>query len=93
MQLQIPDLPPEEYDLRLVVERKSRPENMFIGLVVSVDGKKIFDRKGDFKSSSLGPSIGQVAHTSVLYLKTYDCIYRFTRLVLMPVSGTGKRLR
>jgi len=145
VRLQIPYAPPAEYDLRVVVERKSAPEVLVLGLVlegaqctvgldglggtqstlegagdrvtapgralknsgtslivcavrkaslaVTVDGRKVFETALDPKRPGALPAGWDVPAKNALFLGAYDCSYRFTSVLLAPVSGSGKRLR
>lgn len=59
---------------------------------VTVDGKKIFEWAGDFKRLSNHPAL-RTKNPRALYINAYNCIYRFSKFELRPVSGPGERLR
>ena len=60
------------------------------GVTVTCDGRSVIDWKG--AASRL--SLSDYWHTprDVLFLGAYDCRYRFHRVSLTPISGTGKEL-
>ena len=62
------------------------------GVKMTVDGKKIFDWKGDYKRLGNHPAL-RMPRTDALYLNAFNCTYRFTKLTLTAVSGQGKKLR
>lgn len=61
-------------------------------VVVVCDGRTLIDWQGSAKQLSLG-EYWQTPHANVLFLGAYDCGYRFHRVTLRPLSGTGKPLR
>ena len=147
--LQIPYIPPDEYDLTIVAERVEGLEAINIGLVrgeaqfhsvvdgwkatmsglstvdgkwanrnettrrgqllkngrssvvvcsvrkegvsMTVDGNLIFDWKGDYsRLGNIRPLT--VPYRRALYINSFYCVYRFSKMTLKPVSGRGKRL-
>lgn len=62
------------------------------GVTMTVDGKKIFDWKGDYKRLGNHPAL-RMPRADVLYLNAFNCIYRFSKISLTAVSGQGKKLR
>lgn len=62
------------------------------GVRMRVDGKLVFDWKGDFKRLGNHPAL-KVPDSGALYLNAFNCIYRFPKMTLTVVSGRGKRRR
>ena len=60
------------------------------GVTVACDGRPIIDWKGAASRLSLS-DYWNTPH-DVLFLAAYDCRYRFHRVSLSPISGTGKGL-
>lgn len=148
--LQIPYIPPDEYDLTIVAERREGLEAINIGLVrgdaqfhavvdgwsatmsglsmidkrwananettargrllengrpatilcsirkdgvsMTVDGRKVFDWKGDYaRLGNISPLT--VPDRRALYINSFNCVYRFSRMTVTPVSGQGRPLR
>jgi hypothetical protein len=61
-------------------------------VAVSCDGRELIRWQGDPKRLSLSEYWTTPAD-SVLFLGTYDCRYRFSRVTLAPLSGEGRKLR
>ena len=55
------------------------------------DGRPVIDFRGEPSRLDLS-KYWRTPREAALFLGTYDCRYRFLRLTLAPVSGTGKRL-
>jgi hypothetical protein len=151
--VQIPYVPPDEYDVTIVAERTAGVEAINVGLVkddikfhmvvdgwatqgyfsalslidkkygnenetrrpgglltngrpstivctvrtgllkMTVDGKQIFEWTGDVRRLS-NYFVLNTPHPRALYLSAWDSKYRFSKIVLTPVSGgLGERLR
>jgi len=150
--LQIPYLPPEEYDIVLVAERKTGVEAVNFGLSqgstqfhvvidgfakdgymsglseidgklawknettrkggllanhrpstiecsvrktgvkMVVDGVTIFDWSGDFNRLT-NFSMLKVPNPKAIYVSGWESKYRFSKMILTPVTGKGERLR
>lgn len=58
---------------------------------VTVDGREVISWQGDASRLSLG-EYWATPNKSTLFLGAYDCRYRFHRVTLTPLSGTGKEL-
>jgi hypothetical protein len=61
------------------------------GVTVSVDGRTIVAWQGAPDRLSLS-DYWRTPDNRALFLGTYDCRYRFHRVTLEPISGTGQRL-
>jgi hypothetical protein len=61
-------------------------------VTVTCDGHPLLEWKGDPKELSLG-DYWKTPHENVLFLGAYNCRYRFSRVTLVPLSGSGKPLR
>ncbi len=148
IRLQVPYVPPDEYDLLYEVERREGADGLLLGLSrgtaqwaatldsqpasgyksglesldgqgpsavtgrlftngatsrvevkvrragvsVSVDGRAVIDWKGSFGRLSL-PDGWKVPNPRALFVAAWGSRYRFTRIVLVPVSGPGTPLR
>jgi WD40 repeat protein len=62
------------------------------GVKVAVDGKTIIDWKGNYERLT-NPGLAKIPDPRAMSIGCYDVIYRFSRLTLTPVSGSGKVLR
>lgn len=60
-------------------------------VTVACDGRPLIDWQGEAARLSLS-DYWQTPHAEMLFLGAYDCRYRFHRVMLAPISGTGKRL-
>jgi hypothetical protein len=60
-------------------------------ITMSVDGRTIVDWLGTANQLSLS-DYWKTPDDSALFLGCYDCRYRFHRITLEPISGTGKTL-
>ena len=58
---------------------------------VTVDGRSWIDWRGSADRLSLG-DYWRTPREEALFLGAYDCRYRFTRVSLEPLSGTGRAL-
>ena len=82
--------------IRSALLKKNRPSQIVCtvrksSVTVSVDGQEIINWRGD--SSRLGLSdYWQTPTATALFLGAYDCRYRFTRVTVSAISGTGKNL-
>jgi hypothetical protein len=77
--------------------QKDRPSQVIVtvrkdSVVVRCDGRTIIDWKGKPEQLSLG-DYWDTPNKNSLFLGAYDCRYRFSRVSLAPISGTGKPLR
>ena len=77
--------------------RKNRPSQIIVtvrkgSVVVRCDGRKIIDWSGKPEQLSLG-DYWNTPNANTLFLGAYDCRYRFSRVSIAPISGTGKQLR
>jgi hypothetical protein len=148
--LQVPYVPPEEYDLLIAVERKKGASEFRIGLssgdsqfhlafdgyggtgsgiaaidgkhppdnetcrkgpifandkvqtflcsvrkgsvLLTLDGKKFLEWKGDFKRLS-GDSRYPHPNPEAILIGAWSSEYQISKMILTPVSGSGKRLR
>jgi hypothetical protein len=76
--------------------KKNRPSQIVCtvrknSVTVNVDGQEIIHWQGE--PSRLGLSdYWNTPTPNALFLGAYDCRYRFTRVTLSPISGTGKNL-
>ena len=76
--------------------KKNRPSQIVCtvrktSVTVTVDGQEIIHWQGE--ASRLGLSdYWNTPTPTALFLGAYDCRYRFTRVTLSPISGTGKKL-
>lgn len=61
-------------------------------VTLTVDGRRIVEWKGDPRRLSLSPAF-TVPDERVLFLMTGTTSYEISRLVLVPVSGPGQKLR
>lgn len=61
-------------------------------VVVTCDGRTVIDWQGEPERLSLG-DYWQTPQDKVLFLGAYNCGYRFHRVTLRPLSGSGKPLR
>jgi hypothetical protein len=83
--------------LRAQLLAKSRPSAVVCtvregGVTVTCDGRPVIDWKGQPSRLSLS-DYWRTPHQNALFLGAYDCRYRFHRLTLTPISGSGQRLR
>jgi hypothetical protein len=62
------------------------------GVTVQVDGRIALQWTGEAKQLSLS-EYWETPHKESLFLGTYDCRYRVSKLALVTHSGTGKPLR
>jgi hypothetical protein len=62
------------------------------GVTVLADGKPIIDWRGNFNRLSL-PDGWKVRSPNALFLAAWGSRYHFSRISLVPVTGTGRRLR
>jgi hypothetical protein len=82
--------------LRAPLLTKNRPSAVVCtvrrdGVTVAVDGRTIIDWRGE--PSRLGLSdYWKTPDDRAMFLGAYDCRYRFLRVTLAPISGTGKPL-
>jgi hypothetical protein len=60
-------------------------------VVVRCDGQEIIHWKGDPERLSLS-DYWKTPRDEVMFIGAYDCRYRFHRISLAPISGTGKTL-
>ncbi len=77
--------------------QKDRPSQIIVtvrksSVVVRCDGRTIIEWQGKPEQLSLG-DYWKTPNASVLFLGAYDCRYRFSRVSLTPLSGTGKPIR
>ena len=77
--------------------RKDRPSQVIVtvrndSVVVRCDGRTIIDWQGKPEQLSLG-DYWETPNKNSLFLGAYDCRYRFSRVSLATISGTGKPLR
>lgn len=77
--------------------QKDRPSQTIVtvrkdSVVVRCDGRTIIDWEGKPEQLSLG-DYWETPNKNALFLGAYDCRYRFSRVSLAPISGTGKQLR
>ncbi|NQV24393.1 MAG: hypothetical protein HQ518_08500 [Rhodopirellula sp.] len=77
--------------------QKNRPSQIIVtvrkdSVVVQCDGRKIIDWRGKPEQLSLG-DYWNTPNANSLFLGAYDCRYRFSRVSLVALSGTGKPLR
>jgi hypothetical protein len=75
---------------------KDRPSTLVCtvrtdSVTVTCDGRPLIDWQGGASRLSLS-DYWQTPHPEMLFLGAYDCRYRFHRVTLTPISGTGKRL-
>ena len=61
-------------------------------IVVSLDGKPLINWKGNASRLSVDED-RSVPDKRVLFLCSDDTLYRFHELRLVPVSGSGRRIR
>ena len=152
IRLQIPYVPPDEYDLQMTVDRREGADGLLVGLAkgnvqwaVTMDtqapgsfrtgfesidgqgpsanpttyngpvftngaeialefrvrkagvsviagGKTIIDWRGNFNRLSL-PDGWKVKNSNALFLAAWGSRYHFSRIVLIPVSNAGRKLR
>jgi len=59
---------------------------------LTVDGRRVVDWRGDPKRLSISPAFA-VPDERVLFLMTGSTSYDVTRLTLIPISGSGQKLR
>jgi hypothetical protein len=62
------------------------------GVSLTVNGRRILDWKGDSKRLSISPAFA-VPDERVLFLMTGATGYEVSRVILMPISGAGQKLR
>jgi hypothetical protein len=62
------------------------------GVALMVDGKAIFDWKGEFTRLNAGGT-WRVPRSDALFIGAYDTRFLISRISLTPVSGTGRSLR
>jgi hypothetical protein len=62
------------------------------GVTVTRDGRPLIDWHGTSSQLSLD-DYWKTPHENALFLGAYDCRYRFSRVSLTPIVGTGRRLR
>lgn len=77
--------------------QKNRPSQIIVtvrkeSVLVRCDGRTIIDWEGKPEQLSLG-EYWETPSKNALFLGAYDCRYRFSRVSLAPISGTGKPLR
>lgn len=77
--------------------QEDRPSQIIVtvqkeSVVVRCDGRTVIDWAGDPEQLSLG-EYWETPNKNSLFLGAYDCRYRFSRVSLAPISGTGKLLR
>jgi hypothetical protein len=63
-----------------------------VGVTVLAGGKPIIDWRGNFNRLSL-PDGWKVKSPNALFLAAWGSRYHFIRIVLVPVSGQGRKLR
>ena len=61
------------------------------GVTVSIDGKEALAWTGEASQLSLS-GYWKTPRENALFLGAYDCRYRFSRVSLTPLTGTGKEL-
>jgi hypothetical protein len=61
-------------------------------LKMTVDGKVIFEWTGDVQRLS-NYNVLNTPHPRALYISGWDTKYRFSKIVLTPLSGAGEKLR
>jgi hypothetical protein len=59
---------------------------------MTVDGKVIFEWTGDVQRLS-NYNVLNTPHPRALYISGWDTKYRFSKIVLTPLSGAGEKLR
>ena len=62
------------------------------GVSVIAGGKTIIDWRGNFNRLSL-PDGWKVKNANALFLAAWGSRYHFSKILLIPVSGQGKKLR
>jgi hypothetical protein len=62
------------------------------GVSMTVDGKTVFDWKGDYARLGNIPLLS-IPEKRAMYLNSFNSVYHFTKAHLKAVSGTGRRLR
>lgn len=62
------------------------------GVALTVDGRRIFDWKGEASRLSKNPATA-LRRPDVLYLSAGRSQYHVKQMILVPLSGEGKRLR
>jgi hypothetical protein len=77
--------------------QKDRPSQIIVtvrkeSVVVRCDGRTVIDWAGNPEQLSLG-EYWETPNKTSLFVGAYDCRYRFSRVSLAPISGTGKPLR
>lgn len=77
--------------------QKDRPSQVIVtvrkeSVVVRCDGRTVIDWAGKPEQLSLG-DYWETPNKNALFLGAYDCRYRFSRVSLARISGTGKPLR
>ena len=82
--------------LRTPLLAKNRPSAVVCTVkrdrvTVAVDGRTVLDWRGEPSRLSLA-DYWQTPRELALFLGAYDCRYRFLRVTLAPISGTGRPL-
>jgi WD40 repeat protein len=62
------------------------------GVKVTVDDKVVINWKGSYERLTC-PDLGKIPDPRAMSIGCYDVIYKFSKLTLTPISGSGKILR